>query len=371
MVVTTTLSNQDLGLPLPKSTTDCILIVDQNGIIYFSNSNIKSIFEYEETDLFKKEVALLFPAKFSKKINTYINRYYYGLEIKLNDASNNLFGRKKSGLIFPIECTFQHYEYFNKNMIMLRIVKKENFKNNKLSEKEEYLEQCLINEKRINKQHSQFVSKASHELRTPLTSILNATTILEKIKGSNKNEAIHARNINRIKTSINHFTNVLNDFLTINRIEEKNNLNLFDTNISNFTKKILDNIQDPNNKTIIYNHFGDENTKIDREIASSIFNNLLSNAIKYSSKNSFIEFSTHLNNKILTVVCKDKGIGIPQEEQNNLFKRYFRAKNTTNIQGTGLGLSIIKEQLDKIGGQIKVKSKVDKGTVFTVIIPIE
>jgi len=104
---------------------------------------------------------------------------------------------------------------------------------------------------------------------------------------------------------------------------------------------------------------------------SSIFYNLLSNAIKYSPNNSIINFETIVKDNTLTVICKDNGIGIPNEDKHKLFTRYFRAKNTTNIQGTGLGLCIIKDHLEKIGGDITFSSTINVGTTFTLKIPLK
>jgi signal transduction histidine kinase len=78
-----------------------------------------------------------------------------------------------------------------------------------------------------------------------------------------------------------------------------------------------------------------------------------------------------LENNTLKIVVTDFGIGIPQNEQKNLFDRFFRAENAVNIQGTGLGLNIVKNYLDLLDGRINFTSEQNKGTVFTVEIPIK
>jgi signal transduction histidine kinase len=165
---------------------------------------------------------------------------------------------------------------------------------------------------------------------------------------------------------------VLNDFLTLDKIEKRPFSQQLDTELPSFSSVIIDNLQnnDTNYPTIKYKHSGCKNVIIDREMLGSVFNNLLSNAIKYSPDGCPIEFITKVKNGILTATFKDVGIGIPKNEQQNLFKRYYRAKNTINIQGTGLGLSIVKEHLLKIGGKISFKSESKKGTTFTVKIPV-
>lgn len=371
-MVVTTLKNQKSSNVLLKSIKESILVVDKNGNIHYSNLNLNSMFGYNGEFLFKEKITFLFPIKFCKKISTYLDICYKNSDIKINNSNVNLFGRRKNGVTFPIAFSMQHYNHHNKKMIIMRITEREKRDNDNSTYREKFLEQSLYNEKEIRKEQSKFVSKTSHELRSPLTTILNATTLLDKCNGRLGCEKIQTKNINRIKSSINQLTEVLNDFLTLDKIEKRTFSQQLNTNLSKFSSEIIGNIQNRYTKynAIKYNHSGSKNVIIDREMLSSVFNNLLSNAIKYSPAGCPIEFSTKVENDILTAVFKDNGIGIPKDEQHILFKRYYRAKNTTNIQGTGLGLSIVKEHLLKIGGEIKFKSKPKKGTIFTVRIPV-
>ena len=102
-----------------------------------------------------------------------------------------------------------------------------------------------------------------------------------------------------------------------------------------------------------------------------VFQNLLSNACKYSPENSVIEFDTKVIKNKLIAIVKDNGIGIPEEEQSNLFTRFFRAKNAFNIEGTGLGLNIISKYIEMAGGDISFTSKENEGTTFEVKLPLE
>jgi signal transduction histidine kinase len=99
--------------------------------------------------------------------------------------------------------------------------------------------------------------------------------------------------------------------------------------------------------------------------------NLLSNAIKYSPAGKNIEFKTHLSGRMLLISIVDGGIGIPEEDQKHLFERFFRAKNSTNIQGTGLGLNIVKKYVELMNGNVTFASTLNEGTTFTVRLPIE
>jgi signal transduction histidine kinase len=94
--------------------------------------------------------------------------------------------------------------------------------------------------------------------------------------------------------------------------------------------------------------------------------NLLSNAIKFSSENSVIELHTEQRERSVSISVRDHGIGIPQEDQEHLFKRFFRSSNVTNIQGTGLGLHIVRKYAELMDGIIECASEIGKGTKFII-----
>lgn len=108
----------------------------------------------------------------------------------------------------------------------------------------------------------------------------------------------------------------------------------------------------------------------DPKLLNHILINLLSNAIKYSQEHQEIIIEIKVNGKILTVSIKDNGMGIPEEEQKNLFNRFFRAENATNFQGTGLGLHIVKQYTELLDGKVSFKSELGVGSMFSIKLPI-
>ena len=340
-----------------KKLNDGLIFVDLNGIIHYTNEIINNIFEYNKNDLYNKNISILFSKPFSDKIIIYINSFKSEEEFII---TNRFLGVKKNKNFISIDISLESYEFIGIKGVLFRLTKSTN---------------DLINENSndVLKNHTDFISKTSHELRNPLTTILNATTILNKIKCDSKFLKIHSKNINRIEKSITQLTKILDDFLTLNKIEGLEKNYSFETNILTFTNEIIENIKGGTTKKIyiIYNHSGNNKFFINTDMLSSIIHNLLSNATKYSPNRSIIEFNTIVNNNELVMVCKDNGIGVPNNEKKHLFKRYYRANNTTNIQGTGLGLCIIKEHLEKIGGKINFISQLNKGSTFTVTIPLK
>ncbi|MGZ3880041.1 MAG: sensor histidine kinase, partial [Flavisolibacter sp.] len=118
-----------------------------------------------------------------------------------------------------------------------------------------------------------------------------------------------------------------------------------------------------------FDYKGEEIVYQDKKILRNVLLNLLSNAIKYSPDGRTIHVTAEVSNGKARVAVKDEGIGIPAEAQKNLFDKFFRAKNATNIQGTGLGLNIVKRYVELLEGEISFVSKENDGTTFTVEFP--
>ena len=233
------------------------------------------------------------------------------------------------------------------------------------------LSEALEAEKKINELKSAFITIASHELRTPLTIILSSITLIDRYYKMGVYEK-QPKLIKRIQQASKQFTVILDDFLSLDKLERgvvritKENIEL-----QEFTQHILEDMEGilKPGQQIIHTYTGGTNIIQDRKILHHIISNLLSNAIKYSDKD--IEIHTLLENDKVIVKIKDKGIGIPQEDQHYIFQRFFRAKNAEHLQGTGLGLSIVERYVDLLNGKIEFTSIVDKGSTFTLTFPSE
>ena len=144
-------------------------------------------------------------------------------------------------------------------------------------------------------------------------------------------------------------------------------------NLEKFCRELIAAIQVNTNEqyVITFSHQGNCNlVEMDEKLLKYIFNNLLSNAIKYSPKGGKIQFDLNCQADTVTFQVQDQGIGIPSEDQINLFEAFHRCSNVGKIQGTGLGLAIAKKCVDLYQGQIQVTSEVNVGTTFTVVLPL-
>ncbi|MBT1700357.1 PAS domain-containing protein [Fulvivirgaceae bacterium PWU4] len=238
---------------------------------------------------------------------------------------------------------------------------------------EEDLHRVIAKERNLVELKSRFVTMASHEFRTPLGTILSSVFLLERYNDSGYEEkrAIH---INRIKKTVNNLTEVLNDFLSIGKLEEgKVQAIPRQTNIVEAIKDVVKemrSLKKPDQR-IEYTARGQSRTvMVDSHLLHNTLMNLISNAIKYSPVNGTVSVISDLADDCLLVYVIDHGLGILEEDQPHIFERFFRSRNATSIDGTGLGLHIVKKYVELMHGSIDFTSD-ENGTTFKVLIPVE
>jgi signal transduction histidine kinase len=210
---------------------------------------------------------------------------------------------------------------------------------------------------------------SSHEFRTPLATVLSSLSLVAKY-GEQGEKDKQNKHITRIKTSVTHLTDILNDMLSISKLEE----GAVSVSRENFDIKefVLELIREMRpvckpGQALNYNHTGeDTRVYLDKKILRHIIFNLISNAIKFSPENKEINVSTETKDDRTILSVQDSGIGIAKEDQKHLFERFFRGQNASNIQGTGLGLNIVAKYVEILDGAIEVDSELEKGTTFKI-----
>ena len=232
------------------------------------------------------------------------------------------------------------------------------------------LHKSLEKERELNELKSRFLSMASHEFRTPLTTMLSSLSLITRY-GENKDLESQTKHVNKVKSSINNLTEILNDFLSLAKLEEGKIINdPSDFNLKTFIGDLLADMQATikNNQKIEYTHVGEEAVFLDKKLIKNILFNLVSNAMKYSHDGGGIWVSTLVENSTVKIFVKDEVIVINEEDQKHLFERFFRGYNATHIQGTGLGLSIVAKYAEVLDASIDFESEENKGTEFTITI---
>jgi signal transduction histidine kinase len=240
-----------------------------------------------------------------------------------------------------------------------------------LEASKEDLTKSLEKEKEVNDLKSRFVSMASHEFRTPLSTVLSSISLLAKYN-TTEDQPKRDKHIDRIKSSVKTLTDILNEFLSLGKIEEGKvevKSELFD--VSEFINSITNemNVLLKPGQEIKYEHSGNSSTYTDGSLLKHVLINLISNAIKFSPEKATILISCKVNNENTTIKITDQGMGIPMADQIHLFERFFRATNATNIQGTGLGLHIVGRYIEILSGSISYESELEKGSTFKIVLP--
>ena len=231
--------------------------------------------------------------------------------------------------------------------------------------------QALQKEIEVNEMKSRFVTMASHEFRTPLATILSSLALVKKYGDQNDTDN-QIKHIQKIKSSISHLTDILNDFLSVSIIEEgKVNNNVEHFNIKEFIEEVISDMESlcKWGQVIHYGHSGDEYILLDKKLMRHILFNLISNSVKFSDENTEIKIVTENLTNEFKLSIEDQGIGISEKEQIYLFERFFRATNASNVTGTGLGLNIIKNYIELMNGTISFKSVENEGTTFYLNFP--
>ena len=338
-----------------------------NGTINVLDKNFNYIF-VEGEELYKYGIT-------GEKLvgKNYIKRLPEEVKQTIQEKISKVF--KGQNLSFEIDHQGNSYQINavglldSENVISSVLLVEQNISQRKAAE--EQTKEALAKEKQLNELKSRFVSLASHEFRTPLSSVLSSLTLIEKydqIKEPDKK----LKHYKRIRQSVRHLTNILNDFLSLEKVEAgKIYVSMNEFNAHELFKELADQHQEiaKTGQQIQLTYSGDDLLESDQNMLRIIISNLLSNAIKYSGEKSLVKLNAELNSDALNFTVIDQGIGIPKDEQKNLFERFFRAKNAINVEGTGLGLNIVSKYIQLLDGTIRFESEVNTGSIFNIEIP--
>lgn len=386
-----------------NSAIDGIIIINERAIIKLVNPAASALFGYTAAEMVGNNVKMLMDNPHHHQHDGYLHNYIYTGIKKIIGIGREVEGKRKDGTSFPFNLSIseafvggERYfagvvhdiseiksyqtELLNMNTNLEKLVDKrtEELSNTvnkllnttkKLETTKQDLQVSLDKEIELGELKSKFVSLASHEFRTPLSTVLSSASIIEKYGCSDK----QLRHTKKIKSSVKNLTNILNDFLSIGRLEEGKTIKKPET--FDLIELLNDLIEEFIEIKKSGQHFEIEFAKnkyelhTDINLLRNILINLISNACKYSNENDLIKIIVEKVEDSVQLSVIDNGIGIPEKEQKFLFERFFRAENTGNIQGTGLGLNIVKNYIELLNGTISFTSEFQKGTTFTIMFP--
>ena len=372
-----------------------IVVVNSNGIILSVNPFALNLFCYKIEEIINKPIEILIPQRYHHKHVDHRENYTHNPKSRSMGNGMDLFGVKKDGREFQVEVSLGNYEKDgDKNVIAFisdtsirknaeaeiiklnddleatveQRTKELTYAMHQLEKSKEELSRSLEKEKELSELKSRFVSMASHEFRTPLSTVLSSSYLIEKYP-LGEHQPKREKHLQRIVSSVNMLTDILNDFLSVGKIEEgKIPVRFSAFNIQEHIVSVMEEIKNnlQKNQHIQYTHTGDENVEMDTSLVKHIIMNLISNASKFSPEGSKIEINTIHTADHLILSVKDVGMGISKDDQKHLMERFFRGANAGNIQGTGLGLHIVAKYAELMNGTVECLSELEKGTEFKI-----
>lgn len=384
---------------------DGIITIDQMGIVERVNNAAAVQFGYNPDEIIGNNIKMLMPEPYHSEHDRYLYRYNKTKKPHIIGVGREVVGQRKNKSTFPFRLAVSevilndriiftgiihdltNVKLAEQKLVSLNEKLEEKVEertnelektvnalldtNTKLEKSQKELHIALAKEKELNELKSRFVSMASHEFRTPLSTIMSSASLISKYTEESHNDK-RAKHVNRIKSAVTNLTGILNDFLSLSKIEEgKIIVNKKEINMHDLCNEVIDEVKGllKINQKIQHSQEGKIVINADRRILKNVLFNLVSNAIKYSNPDATIMCSIITRGEVLQIDVQDEGIGIPENEQKYMFERFFRASNVETIQGTGLGLNIVKRYIELLGGTITFVSELGKGTIFTVKVP--
>ena len=397
-----------------ENATEGFVVTDSQGNIVLVNPSACRMFGYETDELIGQKIEILIPSHYRSGHVKLRDGFYEHPQNRVMGSGRDLHGEKKGGINFPVEVSLSTYKQNNQRYVIAFIVdithRKEIERSivsqqkqleqvtdemrrlnaeleakveertvilkealQRLEQSQSELSEALDKERQLNEIKSRFVSMASHEFRTPLSTVLSSASLLSKYVTTDDQDK-RSRHIDKIKGSVKHLNDLLEDFLSLGKLDEgKIGAQIHELNLQELIYDTIDEMKGLLRKgqNIRYNHIGEELIFSDKKLIKNIMINLISNAIKFSEDSTEVHVSSNVKQDVAVISVKDSGIGISKEDQDHLFTSFFRGKNATNIQGTGLGLHIVKRYLDLLGGHADLKSELGEGTTVTFTIPVK
>jgi PAS domain S-box-containing protein len=405
--------NQSHMTSLFENATEGIILTNSDAEIVLVNPAACRMFDYESQELVGKKVEVLIPRRYQAGHVQLRDGFYQHPQNRVMGSGRDLYGQKKGGGNFPVEVSLSSYSQNNDQYVIAFVVDIAHRKeieqsmvkqqqqlekvtndirklNTELEAKVEErtvilkealqrlersqveLSEALDKERQLNEIKSRFVSMASHEFRTPLSAILSSASLLAKYT-TTEDQPKRDRHINRVKDSVKHLNNLLEDFLSLGKLDEgKIGAQLSSFDLHDKVDSVIDDMKGifKEGQRVDYRHEGTSEVVSDKNMIRNILINLISNAVKFSDEGALITVRSSVADGQAAVSVQDRGIGISEEDQQHLFSSFFRGRNAVNIQGTGLGLHIVKRYADLLGGSISLQSRLGEGTTITVSFPI-
>jgi PAS domain S-box-containing protein len=383
-----------------------IIVCDQPGRMVSVNARAGQLFGYSPAELLGQQIEVLVPDAAGRHHAQLRASYNADPQVRNMGHNRPLAGQRRDGSTFPVEASLSYF-YLDEELYVVAYIldltakqateQELHTQHQRVARLNAELEQKVINrtnalmltleqlekrgdelalalqaEQELGELKSRFVSMASHEFRTPLTAVLTSADLIAEFPGGHQ-QAQRLKYVAHIRTSVQHLNTILEEFLSVGRIEE-GKIEAHPGNL-NLTSLVRDTVADVQSllkagQVIDWQVVCPVPVWLDASLLRKILMNLLSNSLKYSGQNSVITVRAGCQPKQLTITVQDQGVGISQEDQAHLFEQFFRAPSVVSEPGTGLGLYIIAKYVELMGGTIDLHSILGEGTLVTIRLPL-
>jgi PAS domain S-box-containing protein len=389
-----------------------IIIANSEGVITLVNRQAEEIFGYGSRELHGQKVEILLPL--NKRRNHELDRRHYvnHPQVRPMGAGLNLRASRKDGSMFPVEISLSYFHSEdglsviafilditarkeNEMILLKQKTELEKITNEvrqlnagledevqrrtealrqtlfELEKSRHDLQVALARERELGELKTRFVTMASHEFKTPLSTILTSATLAGKYRKTEEQD-LRDKHLKKIQDTILNMSNLLNEFLSLGRLEEGRVASRpSEFHLSEMMGELVKEmkIQAGKKCVILFQPEGKKSVRLDKDLLRYILMNLLSNAIKFTSPGGKILIRSENSGDELKISVEDDGIGMSAEDQEHLFERFFRGRNADNIQGTGLGLHIVQRYVHLMKGSIRFQSELNKGTIVLLQFP--
>ena len=341
-----------------------MLIVDHRGKVVLANKLIETLFGFSQHELIGQSIDTLVPKRFQQDHARHRVAFLENPSTRAMGAGRDLFARRKNGSEFPVEIGLNPISTPDGFMVLSSVVDISARKQHEAELKR--LNQQLANQ---NQELEAYNYAVSHDLRTPLRAIHNyADFLLEDL--STKVSSEQTMYLTGITTAVCEAEELVSDLLELSRLNIKDSVPqvchvghiIAKTLILlNFDKDV--EIHQPAEWPTVLGH---------EHLLKQIFQNLLANGVKFNhSSPKVLKMNWRKEPQgVITFTVEDNGIGISEPYQDKIFQVFERLHTTREYEGTGIGLAIVKNAVSRLGGEIRVKSELGKGSIFSFTVPI-
>lgn len=366
---------------LLEAAPDAIIEVSANGEIVLVNRIAEDMFGYYREELIGKSVDLLVPDAVRHQHYRHRDTYLEHPRTRPMGSGLELHGRRRDGSLFPVEISLSPIQ--TETGVHVTAAIRDVTQRKRTEQEVKRLQQKYTAElearnreiERANRLKSEFLASMSHELRTPLHTIIGFGELLEEESGGPLNDG-QKRFLGHILRDSKHLLELINDVLDLSKIEAGGMV--LKRERFPLRRSIDEALGAVRPSAIAKGIAVEELIEISSEVdadpvrVKEMLYNLLSNAVKFTPEGGTVWVDVTEESGFARITVGDTGIGIPAEEQENIFDKFYQVGNATSgvREGTGLGLSITKELVQMHGGWIEVDSRPGEGSRFTFTLPI-